>query len=110
MIPISALQQAELDRDYGYYPPTPAEIARYVERNQAINEAAKQFEKAVLEACPAGAKRTAAVQSIRYAYAVVNQAIALRSMEVVPPRGLATGGPDVFTAEREIFTAEREKR
>jgi len=66
-------QQAELDHAYGYKPTTPEQLPLY----QAINEAAKQFEKTVLEACPPSADRTFAIRQIRDARMTANRSIAL---------------------------------
>ena len=66
-------QEAELDHAYGYHAPTPAQVEHY----QAINEAAKQFERTVLEHCPSSADRTFATRQIRDARMTANRSIAL---------------------------------
>jgi hypothetical protein len=66
-------QQAELDWAYGYKAPTPEQVAKYA----AINGAAKQFEKTVLENCPSSADRTFAQRQIRDARMTANRSIAL---------------------------------
>jgi hypothetical protein len=70
---LTAEQEAELDHAYGYHAPTPEQIEKYA----AINAAAKQFERAVLENCPGSADRTFATRQIRDARMTANCAIAL---------------------------------
>jgi len=66
-------QLAELDHAYSYHAATPEQIALYT----AINDAAKQFEKTVLESCPPSADRTFAIRQIRDARMTANRSIAL---------------------------------
>lgn len=70
---LTAEQQAELDHAYGYHAPTPTQIELY----QAINEAAKNFERVVLQTCPSSADRTFATRQIRDARMTANRSIAL---------------------------------
>ena len=70
---LTADQQAELDHAYGYHAPSWDQVALY----RAINEAAKNFEKVVLQACPPSADRTFATRQIRDARMTANRSIAL---------------------------------
>lgn len=70
---LTAEQQAELDHAYGYHPPTKEQIELYA----AVNEAAKNFERVILQACPASADRTFACRQTRDARMTANRAIAL---------------------------------
>ncbi len=70
---LTAEQQAELDHAYGYKAPTPDQIPKY----EAINAAAKNFERVVLENCPSSADRTFATRQIRDARMTANRSIAL---------------------------------
>jgi hypothetical protein len=74
---LTAEQQAELDHAYGYHAPTEEQVERY----QAINEAAKNFERVVLQACPSSADRTFATRQIRDARMTANRSIALHKGE-----------------------------
>lgn len=80
MTPITAAQQADLDHAYGYHAATPEQVKLY----QAINEAAKQFEKTVLETCPSNADRTFATRQIRDARMTANRSIALHRATAQP--------------------------
>jgi len=73
---LTADEQKALDHAYGYHPPTPDQIARYA----AINDAAKAFEKTVLENCPSSADRTFACRQIRDARMTANRSIALEQI------------------------------
>ena len=73
MAELTQEQAAELDHAYGYHAPTQEQILQY----QALNEAAKQFERAVLEQCPPSADRTFACRQIRDARMTANRSIAL---------------------------------
>jgi hypothetical protein len=73
MADLTPQQQAELDHAYGYHPPTPEQVKLY----NAINEAAKNFERVVLECCPSSADRTFACRQIRDARMTANRSIAL---------------------------------
>jgi hypothetical protein len=73
MADLSAEQQADLDHAYGYHAPSADQVKLY----QAINEAAKNFERVVLQACPASADRTFATRQIRDARMTANRSIAL---------------------------------
>lgn len=66
-------QLADLDHAYSYHETTAEQIGQY----QAINAAAKAFEKVVLENCPASADRTFACRQIRDARMTANRSIAL---------------------------------
>jgi hypothetical protein len=66
-------QHAELDHAYGFHAATPEQIDLY----QAINIAAKNFERAVLQVCPPSADRTFATRQIRDARMTANRSIAL---------------------------------
>jgi hypothetical protein len=66
-------QEAELDHAYGYHAPTPEQVVLYL----AINQAAKEFERTVLQTCPASADRTFAIRQIRDARMTANRSIAL---------------------------------
>lgn len=70
---LTAEQQVELDHAYGYKAPTPEQIPKY----EAINQAAKNFERVVLENCPSSADRTFATRQIRDARMTANRSIAL---------------------------------
>jgi hypothetical protein len=70
---LTAEQEVELDHAYGYHAPTPEQIELY----QAINEAAKNFERVVLQACPRNADRTFATRQIRDARMTANRSIAI---------------------------------
>lgn len=70
-------QEAELDHAYGYHAPSAAQVQHY----QAIGKAAKQFERVVLEHCPASADRTFATRQIRDARMTANRSIALHKGE-----------------------------
>ena len=73
MADLTVEQQAELNHAYGYHPPTGDQVKQY----QAINAAAKAFERAVLEACPPSADRIFATRLIRDARMTANRSIAL---------------------------------
>ncbi|QHN04410.1 hypothetical protein FTO74_14335 [Granulicella sp. WH15] len=73
MSKLSAEQEADLDHAYGYHAPSPDQIERYA----AINAAAKNFERVVLEQCPSSADRSAAQRQIRDARMTANRSIAL---------------------------------
>ena len=64
---------SELNHAYGYHAPSPEQVESY----NAINEAAKQFERTVLEQCPPSADRTFAARQIRDARMTANRSIAL---------------------------------
>jgi hypothetical protein len=66
-------QLDDLEHAYGYKTPT----AEQVEQYGAIAEAAKAFERTVLENCPASADRTFACRQIRDARMTANRSIAL---------------------------------
>lgn len=70
---LTAEQEQEIDHAYTYHPTTPEQIERYA----AINEAAKNFERVVLENCPSSADRTFATRQIRDARMTANRSIAL---------------------------------
>ena len=70
---LTAEQEAELDHAYGYHAPRPEQVTKY----QAINDAAKAFERVVLENCPSSADRTFATRQIRDARMTANRSIAL---------------------------------
>ena len=72
-MPLTPQQQDELDHAYGYHAPSAEQVKQY----QAINEAAKNFEKVVLETCPPSADRTFACRQIRDARMTANRSIAL---------------------------------
>jgi len=73
MAELTERQLEDLDHAYGYHAPTRDQIAQY----QAINEAAKNFERVVLESCPTSADRTFATRQIRDARMTANRSIAL---------------------------------
>lgn len=73
MVDLTADQEAELDHAYGYHAPTADQVKLY----QAINEAAKNFERVVLKCCPSSADRTFATRQIRDARMTANRSIAL---------------------------------
>jgi hypothetical protein len=73
MADLSAQEQNNLDHAYGYHAPTEDQVKLY----QAINEAAKNFERVVLQACPPSADRTFATRQIRDARMTANRSIAL---------------------------------
>ncbi len=77
MAKLTSEQEAELNHAYGYHAPTPAQIAQYA----AINEAAKNFERVVLEQCPPSADRTFVRRQIRDARMTANRSIALHKEE-----------------------------
>ena len=66
-------QERELDYAYGYHAPSGEQISQYA----AINEAAKNFERVVLEHCPPSADRTFSCRQIRDARMTANRSIAL---------------------------------
>src|ERR1700733_2502229 len=57
---LTAEQEADLDHAYGYHAPTPEQVGLY----RAINDAAKNFERVVLQTCPSSADRTFATRQI----------------------------------------------
>lgn len=73
MAQLTPEQQSELDHAYGYHAPSPDQVKLY----QAVNEAAKNFERVVLECCPSSADRTFATRQIRDARMTANRSIAL---------------------------------
>ena len=73
MAELTEEQICDLDHAYGYHAPTAEQIERYA----AINAAAKQFERTVLESCPPSADRTFATRQIRDARMTANRSIAL---------------------------------
>ncbi len=76
-------QLDELDHAYGYHAPTAEQIEKYA----AINEAAKAFERVVIENCPASADRTFACRQIRDARMTANRSIALHREQQVAQAG-----------------------
>lgn len=70
---LTAEQQADLDHAYGYHAPTLEQEACY----RLIDQAAKNFERVVLQACPSSADRTFATRQIRDARMTANRSIAL---------------------------------
>jgi hypothetical protein len=58
---------------FRYHPPTAITIPKFA----AVNQAAKNFAEVVLQNCPPGSDRTGAINIIRTARMVANQAIAL---------------------------------
>lgn len=66
-------EQAELDHAYGYKAPSPEQVAIY----NAINDAAKNFERVVIAAYPPSPDRTFATRQIRDARMTANRSIAL---------------------------------
>lgn len=73
MAQLTRQQEEDLDHAYGYHAPTPEQVKQY----QAINAAAKLFERTVLEQCPSSADRSAACRQIRDARMTANRSIAL---------------------------------
>lgn len=67
-----------LARLFSYHPPTVETLPRF----QAINQAAKNFAEVVLQNCPAGADRSAAIRQIRDARMTANAAIALNGLSL----------------------------
>lgn len=63
---------------FSYHPPTDATIPRFA----AINQAAKNFAEVILQNCPGGADRLAAINKIREARMVANAAIALDGLSL----------------------------
>lgn len=57
---------------FKYHPPTPRTLPQFA----AIRQAAKNFAEVVLANCPAGSDRAAAINSVRIAAMIANQAIA----------------------------------
>jgi hypothetical protein len=66
---------AELFR---YHPPTPETLPKFA----AINQAAKNFAEIVLQTCPYGADRSAAIRLIRDARMTANAAVALNGLSI----------------------------
>lgn len=70
---LTPAEVADLDHAYGYKRPTEEQIVKY----GVINEAAKSFERVLLEECPPSADRSAAIRQIRDARMTANRSIAL---------------------------------
>ncbi len=70
---LTTQEQADLDWAYGYKAPSQDQIEKYA----AINTAAKEFERVVIQTCPPSADRTFATRQIRDARMTANRAIAL---------------------------------
>jgi hypothetical protein len=66
---------AMLDDLFTYHPPTEEQKAKY----EAINEAAKNFARVVIENCPGSPDATAAVRLVREARMTANASIATKS-------------------------------
>ena len=62
-----------LEHLFKYHPPTPETLPKY----KALNQAAKNFAAVVMQFCPPGADRTAAVEKIIEAKMTANKAVAL---------------------------------
>jgi hypothetical protein len=63
---------------FRYHAPTPISLPKFA----AINQAAKNFAEIVLANCPRGADRVAAVNTIRMARMLANQAIATPGLQL----------------------------
>jgi len=68
----SKLTDAQIDDMFTYHD-DPAKVPAY----QAINEAAKQFARAIRDHCPLSADSSAAIRLVREARMTANAAIAL---------------------------------
>lgn len=64
-----------LDDLFTYHAPTPEQAEKY----KAINEAAKEFARVVLDSCPRNPDRSAAIRKIREARMTANSAIATKT-------------------------------
>lgn len=82
MAGLTQQQVDHLEHVYGYHAPTAEQIVQY----RAINEAAKAFERVVLENCPASADQTFACRQIRDARMTANRSIALHRDEGAAPK------------------------
>lgn len=63
---------------FSYHPPNELTLPRF----QAINQAAKNFAEVVLQNCPHGADRSAAIRQIRDARMTANAAISLNGLSL----------------------------
>jgi hypothetical protein len=74
-----ALTETEILAElFSYHPPTPHTLPKFA----AINQAAKNFAEVVLQNCPRGSDRSAAIGSIRLARMIANAAIALNGLSL----------------------------
>lgn len=76
MADLTMQEEFELERQYQYHAPTLEQLRRY----DAVRLAAKAFERAVLENCPASADRTFACRQIRDARMTANRSIVLEQV------------------------------
>jgi len=74
-----AMSQEEiLAQLFQYHPPTPETLPKFA----AINQAAKNFAEVVLQNCPSGADRSAAIRLIRDARMTANASVALNGLNL----------------------------